>query len=106
MPQQELLALIQEKRAPLIIDVRTRGEYERDHLPGAVHVPFYSVGSTLADLNYDKANQQVVLYCEHGPRAGVAWLSLYMHGYERLYSLEGHMKGWRTNGLPVESGSR
>jgi rhodanese-related sulfurtransferase len=103
--QGDLLKKIQEKNAPVIVDVRSRDEYERDHLPGAVHIPFYSISSGLKDLNHTK-HEQIVLYCEHGPRAGLAGLSLYVQGYEQVYSLEGHMQGWRANGLSIEKASR
>ncbi|MDA8429527.1 MAG: rhodanese-like domain-containing protein [Geobacteraceae bacterium] len=101
--QTDLLKKMQEHRAPVIVDVRSRGEYDSDHLPGAVHIPFYSIGSGLKELKYAK-NEAFVLYCEHGPRAGLAGLSLYLQGYEQVFSLEGHMKLWRANGLPTEKG--
>ena len=96
-----------EHPAPLIVDVRSEGEYQTDHIPGAVHIPFYSIGSGLKQLSFPKENP-VVLYCEHGPRAGLAGISLYFQGYGKVYSLEGHMKGWRESRLPVEkpSGAR
>jgi rhodanese-related sulfurtransferase len=103
--QSDLLKKIQEKNAPVIVDVRSLGEYEQDHLPGAVHIPFYAIGSGLKQLKYAKS-EQIVLYCEHGPRAGLAGLSLYLQGYEQVYSLEGHMQGWRAKGLPIEEASR
>jgi len=103
--QSDLLKMIEEKNNPVIVDVRSRGEYEQDHLPGAVHIPFYAIGSGLEELKYGK-NEQIILYCEHGPRAGFAGLSLYLQGYEQVYSLEGHMKGWRSNGLPVKKLTR
>jgi rhodanese-related sulfurtransferase len=46
----------------------------------------------------------VLLYCEHGPRSGIASFLLFLSGYENVYSLEGHMKGWRGNMFPVETG--
>jgi rhodanese-related sulfurtransferase len=104
MVQIDLLKKIQEKHSPVIVDVRSRGEYKYDHLPGAVHIPFYSIGSGVGDLKLEK-NRQIVLYCEHGPRAGLAGLTLYLHGYDQVYSLEGHMQGWRANGLPIEKTS-
>jgi len=103
--QSDLLKKIQEKNAPVIVDVRSLGEYEQDHLPGAVHIPFYAIGSGLKELKYAKS-EQIVLYCEHGPRAGLAGLSLYLQGYEQVYSLEGHMQVWRAKGLPIEKASR
>jgi rhodanese-related sulfurtransferase len=93
-----------ESPAPLIVDVRSESEYRADHIPGAVHIPFYSIGSGLKLLALPK-ERPVVVYCEHGPRAGLAGISLYFQGYEKVYSLEGHMKGWRESGLPVEKPS-
>jgi len=102
--RSDLQKRLLESPAPLIVDVRSEGEYAADHIPGAVHIPFYSIGSGLKLLSFQK-ERQVVLYCEHGPRAGLAGISLYFQGYDRVYSLEGHMKGWRESGLPVEKAS-
>ena len=104
MTQNELLKKIREVSPPVIVDVRSRGEYDTGHLPGAVHIPFYTIGSGLKERGVAK-DDQIVLYCEHGPRAGVAALSLYLHGYGHVSSLEGHMKEWRTKGLPMEKTS-
>lgn len=97
----ELQNKLLESPAPMVVDVRSEGEYNADHIPGAVHIPFYSIGSGLGALSFPK-ERPVILYCEHGPRAGLAGISLYFQGYEKVYSLEGHMKGWRESGLPVE----
>ncbi|HEX9019735.1 MAG TPA: rhodanese-like domain-containing protein [Nitrospirota bacterium] len=99
--RDELLRQMQEGTAPLIVDVRSQGEYDRDHVPGAVRIPFYSVGSGLKDMGYSK-NNPIVLYCEHGPRAGIAGFTLFLSGYDKVFSLEGHMRGWRENDFPVE----
>jgi rhodanese-related sulfurtransferase len=92
---------MREGNPPLLVDVRSQGEYDRDHVPGAIHIPFFSVVSGLRGLGYPET-EPVVLYCEHGPRSGIASLSLSLSGYEKIYSLDGHMKGWRANGYPLE----
>jgi rhodanese-related sulfurtransferase len=99
--RDELLSQIMTEKPPLVVDVRSQREYGRDHVPGAVHIPFYSIGSGLNELGYPKTDP-VVLYCEHGPRSGFAGISLYLSGYEKVYSLEGSMKGWRKNEFPIE----
>lgn len=99
--RDELLTLLRDGTAPLIVDVRSQREYDRDHVPGARHVSFYVIGSGLRKLGASK-NEPVVLYCEHGPRTGIAGFTLKLSGYEQVYSLEGHMKGWRAKGYPVE----
>jgi len=101
MTREELLMQMQEGSEPLIVDVRSQGEYDRDHVPGAVHIPFYAVGSILRERGFPK-KEPLVLYCEHGPRAGMAAFTLRLSGYEKVYSLEGHMKGWRKNEFPRE----
>jgi rhodanese-related sulfurtransferase len=99
--REDLLKQLQSDAPPLVADVRSQSEYDRDHVPGAVHIPFYSIGSGLKELGYPKSDP-VVLYCEHGPRSGIAGISLYLSGYEKVYSLEGSMKGWRKNEFPIE----
>jgi rhodanese-related sulfurtransferase len=99
--REDLLKQLQSDAPPLVVDVRSQGEYNRDHVPGAVHIPFYSIGSGLKDLGFPKKDP-VVLYCEHGPRAGFAGISLFLSGYDNVYSLEGHMKGWRKSESPIE----
>ncbi len=96
-----LLNQMRDGKAPLIVDVRSEGEYAKDHLPGAIHISFYSIRYGLADMVYPKKDP-VVLYCEHGPRAGIAGFLLFLSGYDAVYRLEGHMKAWRQNEFPVE----
>jgi rhodanese-related sulfurtransferase len=99
--RETLLKQMLEGTAPLIVDVRSQGEYDTDHIPGSVYIPFYTIGSGLEQKGFSK-DAPVALYCEHGPRAGIAGLSLFLSGYERVFSLEGHMKEWRNNEYPVE----
>ncbi len=96
-----LLKQMQEGTAPFIVDVRSQGEYNRDHIPGAVHISFYSIRSGLKEAGV-VSQDPVVLYCEHGPRAGIAGFLLFLAGYERVFSLDGAMKGWRKSDYPLE----
>jgi rhodanese-related sulfurtransferase len=101
LTREMLLEKMSSGDALLIIDVRSQAEYDRGHLPGAVHLSFYAVGSGLGELGVAK-NEPLVLYCEHGPRSGIASLTLFVSGYEQVYSLDGHMRGWRNNEFPIE----
>lgn len=101
MSREELLKGMQDGDAPLIVDVRSQTEYDRDHLPGAIHIPFYAVGAGLREKKAVK-DSALVIYCEHGPRAAIASVFLYLSGYHKIYSLQGHMKAWREKQYPVE----
>ena len=98
----ELLAQIDAGTAPPIVDVRSRGEYEAAHVPGALHVPFYAMLSE-ADQIPPSAEAPVVVYCEHGPRAGMARAQLWLSGDRPVRFLEGHMTAWKRDGLPTVS---
>jgi len=97
----DLVARIQAGRAPLVLDVRSEREFAGGHVPGALHVPFAEAGERSADLPGPK-DQLVVVYCELGPRAGIAKLALERQGYTNVHYLEGHMDAWRDAGRPLE----
>jgi rhodanese-related sulfurtransferase len=100
--RSELAADIVAGTAPPIVDVRSRGEYEEGHVPGAVHIPFYSVIARRDDLPR-RAGEPLVVYCEHGPRAGLARVGLWLAGAGEVRFLDGHMTRWRSDGYQVES---
>ena len=101
MTQDQLLASIQKNTAPVIVDVRSQSEYESGHVPGALHLPFYSLWSRHSEIK-GELEEPVVIYCEHGPRAGIAKFALWTLGYTNLVYLDGHMSGWKENSLPME----
>ncbi len=101
MQQQELLRLIELNQAPAIIDVRSESEYESSHVPGAIHVPFWAAFSP-SKLENRESSDLLVIYCQHGPRAGIAKLALSLSGFENIIYLEGHMSSWLSAKLPIE----
>jgi len=101
MKQQELLRLIESKQAPVIVDVRSESEYKSGHVPGAIHISFWAAFSP-AELEAKKQSEPLVLYCQHGPRAGIAKLALSLSGFDNIVYLDGHMTAWMKAKLPVE----
>ena len=98
----DLLQQIEAGTAPPIVDVRSRGEYETSHVPGAVHIPFYSMlSNTDRIVGVPDDERPVVVYCEHGPRAGIARAQLWFKIDRPVLFLEGHMTAWKEDGLPV-----
>ncbi len=101
MQPQELSTLIEKGKAPIIVDVRSNAEYQSGHVPGAIHVPFWTAFTTDKMEGYKK-DDEVVMYCAHGPRAGVAKLAFRLAGFKKLSYLAGHMTGWAKAGLPID----
>ena len=50
----------------------------------------------------ENKNADLVITCEHGPRALMAKRLLAIYGYRNTTLLDGHMLGWRRAGLPLE----
>jgi rhodanese-related sulfurtransferase len=99
-----LLARIEAGTAPTILDVRSRREFLNGHVPGALHIPFWTVLTRLSAIPTSPADP-VVVYCGHGPRAYIAGAALRVSGFRRVVYLEGHMMKWRQAGLRLEVGS-
>lgn len=86
--------------APLILDVRSPEEFAQGHVPGAVNMAYDQVPARVDELAVYR-DGDVVVYCEHGGRAGKAAASLQAAGFNVLH-LEGDMSGWRKAGRPTE----
>ena len=98
---EALLHRIDAGAAPVILDVRSHGEFARGHVPGARHLPFWRVSRRIGDLSIS-SNAELVVYCGHGPRALIAGRALRRHGFTRVTYLEGHFSKWRDAGFREE----
>jgi rhodanese-related sulfurtransferase len=90
----DLAARIREGRAPVVVDARSGVEYAAGHVPGAVHVPFWAMPWRGREVPARKEDE-VVVYCGHGPRAMMAASALRRLGFTNVRLLRGHWGGWR-----------
>lgn len=97
----ELASRIDAGLAPVVIDTRSHFEFDAGHVPGAVHVPFWSMPWRGGQLPA-RPDDEVVVYCGHGPRAMMAAMTLKRLGFGRIRLLRGHWAGWRKARLKVE----
>jgi rhodanese-related sulfurtransferase len=86
-----------------ILDVRTGGEFDAVHIPGAYNVPLDTLGEHVQDLA--DVEHPVVLVCKSGARAGQAHSKLTGAGKQRLHLLEGGMDAWEAAGGDVVRGT-
>ena len=101
MQGSELAERIKSNSAPTVIDARSGLEFRSGHIPGAIHATALKILLKRARLPDDR-NSELVITCEHGPRAMMARRLLAVYGYRNVTLLEGHMLGWRRAGLPLE----
>lgn len=98
---QELAALLAAGEAPLVLDVRSRAEFEAGHIPGAVNVPHDELAERTGELALDPSDE-VVVHCHTGRRAEMAGETLRALGYTRVRQLSGHWVGWQADGLATD----
>ncbi len=55
---------------PLLLDVRTKGEFAGGSVPGAVNIPVQELEARLAELR--GKNEQIVVFCRSGSRSAMA----------------------------------
>ena len=81
-----------------LVDVRTDGEYEAGHIPGARHIP-------MADLQRESAglaqNQPIVIYCRSGNRSGPAAEAFAASGWD-AHSIDGGLIAWSEAGFELD----
>lgn len=94
----------QQKAGAVLIDVREREEFEKDHAAGARHISRGVLELKIEEAVPDPATP-IVCYCGGGSRSALAAESLQKMGYTNVASLSTGFKGWKLAELPVEKTS-
>jgi len=86
--------LVKKDESLQLIDVRSKDEFEKFSLPGAVHI---AMADLLSEDNLSQFDQDVkmnVLYANSTVVANEAWMILRQLGYSNIYVLEGGLNYW------------
>ena len=84
----------------VLVDVREESEFQKDHLPNAIHL-----GKGVIERDIEQKvpdlNTPLVLYCGGGFRSALAADNLQKMGYTNVISMDGGVRGWREKGFPM-----
>lgn len=83
----------------LLIDVRTRLEYDQAHIPGSTWIPRGKAEFEIAKTVRD-ADREIILYCRTGSRAALVKKALDAQGYRNV-SVHAGFEEWAKAGLSV-----
>ena len=98
---REVMARLENGDAPTLVDVREESEWERGHLPGAVHLG-KGVIERDAGKVFPDPDQELILYCGGGYRSVLAAENLQKMGYTSVVSMDGGFRGWIEAGGGLE----
>jgi rhodanese-related sulfurtransferase len=95
----EAAAFIAENE-PLILDVRTRREFDDGRLEGAVLLPIQELQHRIGELSAHK-ERPVFIYCRTGNRSTVASKLLVDAGHRQVVNLRNGIVDWERRGMTV-----
>ncbi len=78
---------MKQQPQPLLLDVRTSGEYNAGHIPDSINLSLDRLDE-IESLAPDK-NALIYLYCRSGSRSGYAASQLKRMGYTQTYNVGG-----------------
>lgn len=95
---EELIRHVEDSSGFLLLDVRTKEEYEEGHIPGAKNIDFLS-DDFLIQVEQLPKDQSVYIYCRSGNRSARAADLMRKAGFRQLYDLQGGYLKWEEEKL-------
>lgn len=87
---------------PFIVDVRSKGEWDKDgYIEGSINLPFSDFFANLDQIPEDK-DAKIVVLCASGHRGSMVMMGLRLMGYTDVINLNGGLNGWKAAGLPLK----
>lgn len=85
---QEAKEIMDRESGYVILDVRTREEYDQGHIPGAIVISHEEVADKAEETLTDK-DQLILVYCRSGRRSKIAAEALVELGYTNILEFGG-----------------
>lgn len=79
---------IMDNEESIVLDVRTKNEYDQGHIEGAVLLPVDEISSKAEEVLKDK-KAKILVYCRSGNRSATAAKTLIKMGYENVLDFGG-----------------
>ena len=89
----EAKTLMEKEEGYILLDVRTKGEYESGYIPGAINIPLSDIDEKIISSLPDKS-QMILVYCRSGNRSREASDKLSKLGYTNVLEIGG-INAWK-----------
>lgn len=83
----ELNNMINNKEKIILLDVRTKEEYNTSRIPNSINIPLSDIDSQI-DCLLPYRDEKVIIYCRSGKRSITAAYLLEEYGFKHLYNLK------------------
>lgn len=90
----EAYKLINENKNLVVLDVRTKGEFESGHIPKAKNIPLQQLSTRINELNKFKSTP-ILVHCASGGRSPSAVNTLAKNEFTNIYHLKRGLMSWK-----------
>jgi rhodanese-related sulfurtransferase len=99
---QVCVNLMNRERA-LVWDIRSHDDFSAGHVVGSESVAMDDVAAQYQALTKVEREKPLIIVCQQGISAGKAAATLKGLGHQHVYILQGGIKQWQTDQLPLSS---
>ncbi len=93
IPVGQAKTILEQEKNILVLDVRTKEEYELWHVETAINISHTEIDEGINTLNPPK-NQTILILCKSGGRSSYVSELLADRGYLEVYNVEGGYIAW------------
>jgi rhodanese-related sulfurtransferase len=97
----DFIKLNKESGLVTVLDVRTPGEYNEGHIPGAVFVDYYGNHFKQRLRALDR-NKTYIIYCKAGRVCKHIIKKMKKEGFVEAHKITGGFAEWKSQNLPVD----
>ncbi len=95
---EEAKSLVESNVSLIIVDVRTREEYESGHIEGAILIPVSELEGRIIELSKE---EELLIYCRTGNRSSNSVNILKANGYTKIFHMNDGIIAWIQAGYPT-----
>ena len=93
---EEAAKFIKDTKNLVILDVRTKGEYQSGHINGSKLMPVYEIGSRITELEKFRG-KPILVHCASGGRSPKAVNVLLKNKFGPIYHMNHGLSGFSGN---------
>jgi rhodanese-related sulfurtransferase/glyoxylase-like metal-dependent hydrolase (beta-lactamase superfamily II) len=86
------------KTPPMVLDVRTAGEWNAEHIEGSVNLPLNHLQERMGEVPRDR---RIAVHCAGGYRSSIAASLLHQAGITNVVEIAGGLAAWKAARLPL-----
>ena len=79
--------ILEKEENAMLIDVRTKEEFEEKHIEKAINIPYDQIVEVLDTYGTISFDTPIIVYCKSGGRSAQAADALLEAGYKNIYDL-------------------